>query len=141
LFQAAWDQFNAKVGGPSLRVEPPNRLMEKLDAFRWDAATVMPEGSWKAWCGPATAEFLKQVNREAAAITKEPHGPFQSQQESSQSLACFGILAHEVEFHRTPPRGASLAPNKSPALTCMKKVPVLESRRVSRLRVLQPTCR
>jgi len=109
LFQAAWDQFNVKAGGPPVRVEPPNRLMEKLDEFRWDAATVMPEGSWKAWCGPASADFLKQVNQEAAAITKEAEGPFQLQQESPQSLAFFGILAHEVEYQRAFFRSKNLA--------------------------------
>ena len=100
LFQAAWDQFSAKAGGLPLRVEPPNRLMEKLDGFRWEAGTVMPEGSWKTWCGPATGEFLNKVNQEAAALTKEPQGPFHLLQESTRSLAFFGILAHEVEFQR-----------------------------------------
>lgn len=76
LFQAGWDALNAKLGGPPTKVEPPNALMAKLDAFQWKPAEVMPEGSWKTWCGTATPDFLQQVNREAAALTKEPTGPF-----------------------------------------------------------------
>jgi hypothetical protein len=98
VFQAAWDQFNNKMGGPPARVDPPNALMEKLDSFHWDATKVMPDGSWKAWCGLATHEFLTQVNKEAAAITKEPEGPFKLQQETAASLAFFGILDRDVEF-------------------------------------------
>jgi len=37
LFQAAWDELNAKCGGAPDRVEPPNPLMQKLDSFQWDA--------------------------------------------------------------------------------------------------------
>ena len=100
VFQAAWDQLNTRLGGPPVRVEPPNALMAMLDAFRWEPGKVMPVGSWKAWCGPATHDFLKQVNREAAAITKEPEGPFILLQESSGSLAFFSILDRTVEFQR-----------------------------------------
>ncbi len=98
LFQAAWDQLNASLGGPPDRVDPPNKLMAELDAFRWETAKVMPEGSWKAWCGPATQDFLKQVNIEAAAITKESEEPFVLKSETNSSLAIFGILNREVEF-------------------------------------------
>lgn len=98
LFQAAWDQLNASLGGPPGRIDPPNKLMAALDAFRWDARKVMPVGSWKAWCGPATQDFVRQVNSEAAAITKEPEGPFTLKNESSESRAFFGILDRQVEF-------------------------------------------
>jgi hypothetical protein len=100
LFQSAWDQLNASLGGPPGRIDPPNKLMAALDTFRWDAGKVMPDGSWKAWCGPATQDFLKQVNSEAAAITKEPEGPFKLENESSESRAFFGILDRQVEFQR-----------------------------------------
>ena len=100
LFQSGWDQLNASLGGPPGQIDPPNKLMAGLDAFRWDAEKVMPKGSWKAWCGPATQDFVKQVNIEAAAITKEPEGPFVLKNESSGSRAFFGILDREVEFQR-----------------------------------------
>lgn len=61
---------------------------------------MLPEGSWQAWCGPATRDFLKQVSREAAAITKEPDGPFKLLQESSESLAFFSLINRTVEFER-----------------------------------------
>lgn len=98
LFQSAWDQLNTSLGGPPDQADPTNKLMAELDAFRWEAGKVMPEGSWKAWCGPATQEFLKQVNMESAAITKEPEGPFELMNESSDSRAFFGILNRDVEF-------------------------------------------
>ena len=98
LFQSAWDQLNASLGGTPGRVDPPNKLMAGLDAFRWEAEKVMPVGSWKTWCGPATQDFIKQVNIEAAAITKEPEGPFILKNEASGSRAFFGILDRELEF-------------------------------------------
>ncbi|MES2438833.1 MAG: hypothetical protein V4584_07195 [Verrucomicrobiota bacterium] len=101
LFQASWDKLNARLDGPPLRVEPPNKLMAALDSFRWEPGKVMPEGSWKAWCGPATRDFLKQVNAEASAITGEQAGPFTLMEESEASLAFFGILDRQVEFQRS----------------------------------------
>lgn len=100
VFQAAWDRLNADFGGPPLRVEPPNALMAKLDSFRWDSEKVMPAGSWKAWCGPATRGFLDQVNAEAAAITKEADGPFDLTAENPENRAFFGLLDREVTFER-----------------------------------------
>lgn len=100
VFQAAWDKLNTRLGGPPVRVEPPNALMARLDAFRWKPGKVLPGGAWQAWCGPATRDFLNQVNREAAAITREPEGPFKLLQESSGSLAFFSLLDRTVEFQR-----------------------------------------
>jgi len=97
-FQAAWDQLNLKCGGLPVRVEPPNELMARLDSFRWDAREVMPVGAWKAWCGPASQDFLKQVNEEAAVITREPKGPFELLEYNPKNLAFFGLLDHKVEF-------------------------------------------
>ncbi len=100
LFQATWDKLNADFGGPPVRVEPPNDLMAKLDKFKWDAAKVMPDGSWKTWSGPATRDFLDQVNQQAAAITKEPEGPFKLLNEDPQNRAAFGLLDREVAFQK-----------------------------------------
>lgn len=100
VFQAAWDKMNSQLEGPAIRVEPPNQLMTSLDSFRWEPATVMPDGSWKTWCGPATRHFLDEVNREAVVITKDAEGPFSLGNESDSSLAFFGILDHEVVFKR-----------------------------------------
>jgi hypothetical protein len=89
-------------------VEPPNALMAKLDAFRWEPRKVLPDGAWQAWCGPATHDFLKQVNAEAAAITKEPEGPFNLLHESSGSLAFFSLLDRTVEFQRAFSRSSKI---------------------------------
>lgn len=77
LFQATWDAMNAKLGGKPVKTEPPNKIMARLNAFRWEPAQVMPEGSWKTWTGDATPDFLKQVNAEAARMTGEAAGPFE----------------------------------------------------------------
>ena len=101
LFQAAWDDVNSRFAGPLLRVEPPNETMTKLDSFKWDPTTTMPLESWKVWSGPATAEFLRQVNKEASAISKQPDGEFTlPNQPEPNSLAFFGLLEREVKFFR-----------------------------------------
>ena len=100
LFQATWDKLNAGFGGPPVRAEPPNTLMAKLDSFKWDATKVMPDGSWKIWCGPATRDFLEQVNQQAAAFTKEPKEPFKLVSEDPQNRAAFGLLDREVAFQK-----------------------------------------
>jgi hypothetical protein len=100
LFQATWDKLNSTLGGPPDRIETPNALMTKLDSFKWDAKKIMPDGSWKTWSGPATMDFLNQVNREAAAITKEKKGPFKLMQENPANRAAFGLLDREVTFQK-----------------------------------------
>lgn len=100
LFQATWDKLNTELGGKPNKVVPPNELMTRLDSFQWKADTVMPAGSWKTWSGPATADFLKHVNAEAAALTKENNGPFTLSEEESNSLAAFGLLDREVTFEK-----------------------------------------
>jgi hypothetical protein len=74
--------------------------MAELDSFKWQPDQVMPSGSWKTWSGPATQDFLKQVNREAATITKEAQGPFTLMQENPANRAAFGLLDREVVFTR-----------------------------------------
>ena len=93
--------MNAEMGGKPLKVEPPNQLMTRLDAFEWDADRVIPEGSWKVWSGEAKKVFLDTVNNEAAAMTGEAIGPFKLMEEIPGGLACFGLLNREVEF-QTP---------------------------------------
>lgn len=100
LFQATWDKLNANLGGKPHKIVPPNDLMEKLDSFKWNTGKTMPEGSWKTWSGPATMDFLKQVNREASAITKEKEGPFKLMMENPENRAAFGLLDREVEFQK-----------------------------------------
>jgi len=100
LFQATWDKLNTELGGKPDKVEPPNELMAKLDSFRWKADAVMSAGSWKAWSGPATGEFLKRVNQEAAKMTGESEGPFKLSDESSNNRAAFGLLDREVTFQK-----------------------------------------
>ncbi len=100
LFQATWDAIKEKTGGQPAKIEPPNELMTKLDSFVFDAKSVMPENCWKVWAGPATQDFMTQVNREATAITKEKDGPFTMQGGPSGSIAAFGLLAREVEYER-----------------------------------------
>jgi hypothetical protein len=100
LFQATWDKLNASLGGSADRIAPPNALMDKLDSFKWDAEKIMPDGSWKTWSGPATMDFLKQVNHEAAAITKGKEGPFKLMTENPENRAAFGLLDREVSFQK-----------------------------------------
>jgi hypothetical protein len=100
LFQATWDKLNANLGGKPDRIVPPNELMAKLDSFKWDAKKIMPDGAWKTWAGPATMDFLKQVNREAAAITRENEGPFKLMMENPDNRAAFGLLDREVAFQK-----------------------------------------
>lgn len=98
LFQAAWDKLNSNFGGPPDRVVPPNPMMAKLDNFHWDSDKVMPEGSWKVWGGPSTADFLKQVNQDASAFIKRAREPFTLLNEQLGSLAMYGILERDIEF-------------------------------------------
>lgn len=101
LFQATWDAMNVHLGGKPVRVEPPNALMARLDAFQWKPDTVMPKGAWKTWAGPAEEEFLKKVNEEAAGMTGESQGPFRlSDERIPGTIACFGLLDREVEFEK-----------------------------------------
>lgn len=99
LFQATWDSMNKEIGGKPQKIEPPNELMARLDAFAWEPEKVMPEGSWKTWAGMAKPDFLKRVNAEAAQLTGEAEGPFRfSGEQRSNTVACFGLLDREVEF-------------------------------------------
>lgn len=100
VFQATWDALKEKSGGQPVRIEPPNELMSKLDSFRFDPKSVMPENSWKIWAGPATNDFLDQVNREAMAITKEQTGPFRLEEGPSGSFAGFGLLNRQIQYDR-----------------------------------------
>ncbi|HSP43195.1 MAG TPA: hypothetical protein VLO11_10020 [Luteolibacter sp.] len=98
LFQATWDEMNRKLGGKPMKIEPPNELMAKLDAFEWDAETTLPTGRWKTWAGESTPEFLATVHREAAQMTGEAQGPFTLGNPLPGGLACFGLLDREIEF-------------------------------------------
>ncbi len=100
VFQASWDKLNVTTGGPPVKVEPPNKLIEALNSFQWQTGQVMPEGAWKAWCGDATPEFLAKVNKEAAQITQESEGPFKLTGVVPGSMAFFGLLDREVEFQK-----------------------------------------
>jgi len=100
LFQATWDQIRQETG-KFVSVVPENPLISKLESFQWDAAKTMPEGSWKTWSGPASEEFLEQVNKEAAEMTGEPEGPFKVAKNAPPGrVMAFGLLNHEVEFFR-----------------------------------------
>ncbi len=97
LFQATWDAMNAHLGGKPGKIDPPNELMSRLDAFDWKAEVVMPEGAWKTWAGKATPDFLKRVNAEAREMVGED--PFRLSGEGiPNTIACFGLLDREVEF-------------------------------------------
>ena len=100
LFQATWDTMNKKLGGKPSKVEAPNELMARLDAFKWDADEVMPEAGWKVWGGEATKSFLDTVNKDAAAMTGDAEGPFKLMEQVPGGIACFGLLDREVEFRK-----------------------------------------
>jgi hypothetical protein len=61
LFQAAWDDLHRELGAP-IRIDPPNALMSRLDDFEWERESVMPEGHWRVWAGPATRELFENAN-------------------------------------------------------------------------------
>lgn len=111
LFQATWDTLNRELGGKAEKVDPPNELMTRLDSFQWQADKVMPSESWKTWSGPSTSGFLKQVNSEAAALTKEAAGPFTLTQEDSAGRAVFGLLDREVSFRKKFARSRKMPMN------------------------------
>jgi len=100
LFQASWDKLNATHGGKPLKVEPPNGLISRLDAFSWKTESVMPEDHWKVWSGPPTDEFLTKVNAEAAKITGEQDGPFQLGDRRPGTVVVFGLLDRQVTFRK-----------------------------------------
>ena len=100
LFQASWDRLNGTHGGKPVKIEPPNALISRLDAFAWKPKTVMPVGRWKTWAGPASEEFLKTVNAEAAAMTGDAEGPFRLEETLPGTLAVFGLLDREVSFRQ-----------------------------------------
>lgn len=100
LFQATWDSMNGMCGGIPVRIEPPNETMAKLDAFHFDAVSVLPEGYWKVWAGKATEEFVEKVNKEAAEITGEKDGPFKYRGGAVGSVAAFGLLDRKLEFEK-----------------------------------------
>ncbi|WP_035604333.1 hypothetical protein [Haloferula sp. BvORR071] len=109
IFQAAWDRMNEELGGPPFKIEPPNALMAKLDSFAWQAGLSLPEGGWKLWSGPNTQEFVDAANREAAQMTGEENGPFDSSMVVPPGFASLAVLAllnrnpaFEVEFHPDP---------------------------------------
>ena len=98
LFQATWDKLGKYHGGKPERVEPPNPLISRLDSFRWDSPTVMPDSGWQTWAGPATEEFLEQVNREAGTSLGNEEAPFHLRNRALGAVAAFGILDREVSF-------------------------------------------
>jgi hypothetical protein len=100
LFQASWDELNATHGGKPLKVEPPNELISRLDAFTWKAESVMPQDHWKVWSGPPTDEFLATVNAEAAKMTGEENGPFRLEDRRPGTVVVFGLLDREVTFRK-----------------------------------------
>jgi hypothetical protein len=120
LFQATWDKLNTELGGKPEKVEPPNELMSKLDSFKWETDKIMPAGSWKTWSGPATADFLKRVNEEAAKMTGEAQGPFRLSREDEHNRSAFGLLDRVVSFQkaflrsRSEPMAFRAGDNESP---------------------------
>jgi len=100
LFQASWDKLNATHGGKPLKVDPPNKLISRLDTFTWKPESVMPEDRWKVWSGPPTDEFLAEVNKEAAKITGEQEGPFRLENRSPGTVVVFGLLDRQVTFRK-----------------------------------------
>ena len=100
LFQASWDKLNATNGGKPLKVEPPNELISRLDAFTWKTESVMPEDHWKVWSGPPTDEFLATVNAEAVKMTGEEESPFRLENRRPGTVVVFGLLNREVNFRK-----------------------------------------
>ncbi|WP_035611511.1 hypothetical protein [Haloferula sp. BvORR071] len=100
LFQASWDALNELHGGKPVKIEPPNQLIAKLDAFSWDATKTMPDSGWKVWSGLATQEFVAQANREAAVMTGEKADAFTLQDMPPGWVLVLGLLKREVSFEK-----------------------------------------
>ncbi|MEO5713213.1 MAG: hypothetical protein ABIT37_06965 [Luteolibacter sp.] len=98
LFQAAWDDLHRGFGMP-VKVDPPNALMDRLDHFTWKADTVMPGDHWKVWSGTATKELIDKANTEAARMTGEKKGPFQTEPKPDTRIA-LGLLDRDLVFMR-----------------------------------------
>lgn len=99
LFQAAWDELNHQHGGKAVKTEPPNALMKKLDSFSWKASTVMPEGKWKVFGGPASPELLARANNGAVSLLggKEtfPERPL-----PPGTLSVYAMMARTLDFQK-----------------------------------------
>ncbi len=72
LFQATWDKWNAQHKGKPIKVEPENKLMTKLDTFKWDEQAVMPEGGYATFAGPATKEFASEGQTFVLLFLRKP---------------------------------------------------------------------
>jgi len=100
LFQAAWEELHRGFGAPTA-VEPPNPLMDKLDRFEWEAATVMPADGWQVWAGPASAEFAAKANAEAVRLTGEAGPPFSVPPgDQANGRVALGLLRRNLVFAR-----------------------------------------
>ncbi|MCW1912426.1 hypothetical protein OJ996_02505 [Luteolibacter sp. GHJ8] len=112
LFQAAWDRMNSDLGGVPVKVEPPNALMARLDAFKWQAGSVMPEGKWKVWSGAATPDFVAMANGEAARMTGDAQGPFSAAPEHPDARPgrrlVLALLDRELKFLKPLHRSTSM---------------------------------
>lgn len=107
VFQAGWDAMNRQLGGTPRKCS--NRLAAKLDRFEWQAAEVLPEGRWRAWSGPATAEFFGRVDREAAEFLGGEAGPFQPVEGRPGGVAFYALLDAELAFWRPFHRSRKVA--------------------------------
>jgi hypothetical protein len=66
LFQAAWDALNASHQGEGkASIQPPNKVMDMLDSFTWEAENVLPKGAWFVHAGPLNQELYNKANQEA----------------------------------------------------------------------------
>lgn len=99
LFQATWDKWNAQHEGEPTKVEPENKLMTKLDTFKWDEKAVMPEGGYATFAGPATKEFADAT----AAQVKQQFGIVMAPSQIPESvggIAAYGVLVRELNFEK-----------------------------------------
>ena len=98
LFQAAWDALNRELGGPPVKIDPPNPLMAKLDGFKWDADKVMPADRWKVWVGEASPKLVEKANREAAKMLGEAKGSFEG---TTGGLLALALLDRNLKFQKS----------------------------------------
>ena len=96
LFQASWDKLNSLHEGEPERVEPPNKLIKKLNTYQWDEETVFPADSYQVFAGPATEEFHDEAAKKIEAFTGLTIPPLESPSPNGNLI--FGALSRDLEF-------------------------------------------
>lgn len=100
LFQAGWDTLTAtEQKEAKVRIDPPNKIMDQLDAFAWKGEEVLPAGAWAAISGPMAPSLYQRANQ----VSKQRWGmePFVFPQPVNPGHAVLTTLVRRIEW-KTP---------------------------------------